>query len=114
MGLNDNILLAEKVLKFGWLKHTKKLKIPIIVGVKPLLSPTLNFGSFATLPDLNALGLQAAEMLLDFHDNGWPTTGSVIEQPVSVRKIINKTFFDKKKLAIDLKAIEHLDEILEK
>jgi hypothetical protein len=86
---NDNALLTPVTIRDVWAPFTKESKIPVIVGVEVLVNPSLNFGTFAVLPDHIALGSQAADMVYDIKDNGWSVSDRKVEPPLSVYKIIN-------------------------
>jgi hypothetical protein len=86
---NDNALLTPATIRDVWVPFVGDNKIPIIVGVEPLVNPALNFGTFAVLPDHVALGNQAADMVFDIMNNNWDVSGRPIEPPLSVYKIIN-------------------------
>jgi ABC-type uncharacterized transport system substrate-binding protein len=86
---NDNTLLTPVTIRDVWSQFAKESKIPVIVGVEILVNPTLDFGTFAVLPDHIALGSQAADMVYDIMDNDWDVAGRPVEPPLSVYKIIN-------------------------
>ncbi len=86
---NDNALLHPTTIRNIWIPEVHRLKIPVIVSVEVLVNPTLNFGTFAVLPDHVSLGGQAAEMILEIIDNNWTIDSMRVEPPLAVYKIIN-------------------------
>lgn len=88
---NDNALLQAEIITGVWLPFVKKYKIPIVVGVEVLVTPKVNLGTFAVLPDHVALGTQAAEIVFDIMDNDWMVDGTRVDPPLAVYKIINLT-----------------------
>lgn len=87
--LNDNFFLNVALLKSVWLPAAAKQRKPIVVGVESLIATSLNFGTFAVLPDPYGLGSQTANLIFDLKDNGWDASERGIDQPVSVVKILN-------------------------
>jgi hypothetical protein len=87
--VNDNVLLIPALIDNVWVPMTKKYKIPVIVGVESLVSPLLNFGTYAVLPEHHALGSQVAQMVYRIMDNQWNTAGLQVQPPVSVCDIVN-------------------------
>jgi hypothetical protein len=80
--LNDDRLLTPLLITEGWLPGVNERPwIPTIVGAAPLVSPGVNFGTFALLPDHTALGAQAAHVLLDIADTQWTLPESAHVQP---------------------------------
>ncbi len=90
---NDNVLLKKMKV---WQDFAKKFKLPIIVGVQPLVTSRFSIGSYAVLPDNVALGSQAASVVFDIMDNNWkvPQDGFV-QPPLSVFTIINYPLVNK-------------------
>lgn len=86
---NDNAFLNIEIIQNVWVPAVKKHKKPVVVGVELLVSPQLDFGTFAVLPDHVALGSQAAEMIYDIKDNDWQCDAGRVDPPLAVFKIIN-------------------------
>ncbi len=110
--LNDNTLLNRKMIGSSWLPALGKSKIPVIVNIKPLLSTKLNLGMFATIPDNYALGVQAASLIGEIMDDDWEIGDREIEQPLSVKKILNLTVLNKKGLNYHLDKLNTMDEVM--
>lgn len=88
--LNDNALLTPEHIRDGWLPTLDERPIPTIVGIPGLVTKDVRFGTFAVIPDLGALGVQAATLIYDVAHNGWQLPNGVrIEEPLSVRTILD-------------------------
>jgi hypothetical protein len=61
----------------------------VIVGVPALVKPELRFGTMAVLPDLGALGVQTANLLLDVAAAKWEVKRWPIQLPVSTLTFVN-------------------------
>jgi hypothetical protein len=88
---NDNGLFAtpEHVVA-AWLPNLKAARLPVAVGVRALVNAKVPFGTFAVVPDHEAMGVQAANMILDLAGNGWRADGKVA-LPVSVKTVLDVT-----------------------
>jgi hypothetical protein len=86
--LNDNRLLDQRTLRDGWLPELRRSWTPVIVNVGSLLSADFDFGTFAVLPDHRAIGLQAANIILDLAARDWKSDGRRVELPVSVETVL--------------------------
>jgi MerR family transcriptional regulator/heat shock protein HspR len=88
--LNDNGLLRDgDFVQAAWRHEVDALGVPVVVGVPTLVSPDVHFGTFAVLPDLDALGVQAANILLDVAEGGWNASEHPIELPISTLTVVN-------------------------
>lgn len=88
--LNDNLLLGDaKFRQRAWLPELENAKLPVIVGAAPLVSATAPFGTFAVLPDHEALGTQAANLIFDLAENEWQARAHDVELPVSTSTILD-------------------------
>jgi len=108
--LNDNKLLTSETISKVWVPFVKKHKIPVIVGIEVLVKPSINFGTFAVLPDHTALGVQAAEMIFTILD-GDQASDISFEPPFSVYKVINAKQADKY-FKIKSDGLENVDKVL--
>lgn len=109
--LNDNALLSQDLLVKSWfpaLKHNLK---PILVGVPSLISKNLDFGTFAVLPDHEALGGQVAELVFEMEGMDWSAGDLGLIQPVSVKKILHVRLA-KELLSLEEDKLEGIDELL--
>lgn len=87
--LNDNLFLTPKIIQGIWMPAVKKARKFTIVGVEPLVNPSLDFGTFAVLPDHYALGSQAGGILQEIQEMEWKVEDPRSDQPLSVVKILN-------------------------
>ena len=88
--LNDNQLLSlqHRSPRPGYpaLKHND---FPVVVGVQALVSSEFRFGTFALLPDHEALGVQAAQLLFELEESEWRADSIAVQEPVAVKKVLN-------------------------
>jgi hypothetical protein len=88
--LNDNALLTPEHISDGWLPALEQRPLPTIVGIPGLVTKDVRFGTFAVVPDLAALGVQAATLIYDLAHDGWQRRdGAGIEEPHSVRTVLD-------------------------
>ena len=88
--LNDNALLTPEHIRDGWLPPLDERPLPTIVGIPGLVTKDVRFGTFAVVPDLGALGVQAATLIFDLDHDGWQIAdGLRIEEPHSVRTVLD-------------------------
>lgn len=112
--LNDSALLTPDLLSSVWLPRTTRGRhLPILVGVSSLLSRNVKLGSFAMLPDHASLGVQAADLVSDLAEDGWPSVGErPAEQPHAVRTVVD-VGAARKYFGFRETAIPTIDEIVE-
>jgi hypothetical protein len=88
--LNDNALLKDaQFLEAAWRPEIVSLGVPVVVGVPTLVSAEARFGTFAVLPDLDALGVQAANVLFEISESDWHAGDHPVELPVSTLTVVN-------------------------
>jgi ABC-type uncharacterized transport system substrate-binding protein len=88
--LNDNRLLGDgNFLEEGWLKAIEELGVPVVVGIPALVKPDVRFGTLAVLPDLDALGVQTANLVVEVAAEKWEAKQRPIELPVSTLTFVN-------------------------
>jgi hypothetical protein len=88
--LNDNGLLKDgQFLESAWRPELAALGVPVVVGVPTLVSADARFGTFAVLPDLEAMGVQAANVLFEISESGWRAGEHPVELPVSTVTVVN-------------------------
>lgn len=110
--LNDNMFLNPRIIQSVWIPVTRRYKTVSVVGVESLVNPSLDFGSFAVLPDHYALGAQAAGLLHDMRDSSWRIGVPRTEEPLSVVKIINARQL-RKRASIRSDRLGEIDKVLE-
>jgi hypothetical protein len=111
--LNDNELIkSSDYLDQTWRAELRNANVPLVVGVPNLVNPRSPLGSFAVVPDHEALGLQTANVIFELAENGWRAENHAVELPISI-----KTLADVKQLRakFGLKddALQHIDRALE-
>jgi hypothetical protein len=88
--LNDNSLLRDGgFLETVWRPELASLGVPVVVGVPTLVSAEARFGTFAVLPDLEPMGVQAANVLFEISENDWRAGEHPVELPVSTVTVVN-------------------------
>jgi len=111
--LNDDALVrGPEFVDDAWRTELSEAKLPLIVGVPNLVDPSSPLATLAVVPDHEALGLQAANLLLDLSENGWQIEHFPLEGPLSVRtvvdlKLVRATF------GLRPDALKHIDSALE-
>ncbi len=112
--LNDNVLLTERTLVKGWLPETGRHldELPVIVGVELLASKDLRFGSYAVIPDLEALGVQTANLLFELEENEWQAGEWEPEMPLAVQQLLNLSTLSADAV-VEANQLEHINQIIE-
>jgi hypothetical protein len=88
--LNDNGLLRDaSFLDAAWRPETDRLSLPIVVGLSSLAAADARFGMFAVVPDHDALGVQAAQLILKLAQTDWRADQHPIELPISTVTVAN-------------------------
>jgi hypothetical protein len=111
--LNDNELIKNaQFLDDTWRAELATAKVPLVVGVPNLVDPRTPLGSFAVVPDHEALGLQTANLIFDLDSSDWHADEHDVELPLSVKTIADlKQLRDSFGLKED--ALRHIDRALE-
>lgn len=86
---NDNALLSNHLLQDGWVPVLERHRIPVIVGVPSLISHDLHFGTFAAVPDVEAIGVQAADLIYKLSSHAWKTGSQAVLPPLSIRTYVD-------------------------
>lgn len=111
--LNDDALVrGPDFVDDAWRQELSEAKLPLIVGVPNLVDPGSPLAALAVVPDHEALGLQAANLLLDLAENDWRIEHFPLEVPLSVKtvvdlKLVRATF------GLRPDALKHIDSALE-
>jgi hypothetical protein len=88
--LNDNGLIRDAAFVMEtWRSALRDVNLPLMVGVSNLVDPAEPFGALAVVPDHEALGLQAANLLFDLAGNNWNVGEHAIELPLSVKTVVD-------------------------
>jgi len=111
--LNDNELIKNgQFLDETWRAELAGARIPLVVGVPNLVDPRTPTGSFAVVPDHEALGLQTANLIFDLGESDWRADEHDVELPLSVKTVADlKQLRDTFGLKED--ALRHIDRALE-
>jgi hypothetical protein len=111
--LNDNGLLRDgQFLESAWRAEIAALGVPVVVGVPTLVSAEARFGTFAVLPDLEALGVQAANVLFEISESGWRAGEHPVELPVSTVTVVNMRQV-KQRFGLREGAARRIDKVIE-
>jgi len=105
---NDIKLLSAELIKKTWSPKLKSSKIPAVVGIEKLLTTSLNFGTFAVLPDHYSLGSQAGQAIIDVIDNDGEFEEDFNEPPIGVYTIVNKVIAEKINEDINLDNVDKI------
>lgn len=87
---NDNGLLESRMLHDAWFPFVQRNQLPVVVGVPSLVSAQRTFGTFAVVPDVEGIGLQAADLIFSLADHGWQPLDMPVQPPVSVKTIVHR------------------------
>ena len=110
--VNDNALLNPKLLQSVWLPRLSKSRLPVIVGVPPLIATQLNFGSFCVYPDHYGMGMQAADMLVELQYLDWSVVEIPVQQPLSIKQTINLPITKRRGMSIRESGLDKVDNVV--
>lgn len=111
--LNDNGLIRNGAfVAETWRSALRDAKIPLVVGVPNLVDPAEPVGALAVVPDHEALGLQAANLIFDLADNDWKISKRTIEQPLSVKTVVDLKQV-RERFGLKPDALPHIDRPLD-
>ena len=111
--LNDNGLLRDaSFLEAAWRPALARLDMPVVVGLPSLVVPEARFGNFAVVPDHEALGVQAAQLIYKLAEEGWRVDGQPIEPAISTVTIANLPQL-KERFGLREGAAERVDQAVE-
>ncbi|WP_438018681.1 hypothetical protein WMF18_06210 [Sorangium sp. So ce315] len=86
---NDNGLLSPNLLTNVWLPYVNRLDAPVVVAVRSLVNEHAEFGTFAAIPDTQALAVQAADLLYELGEADWKLRASDVRLPISVKRLVD-------------------------
>ena len=89
-----------------------KAKLPVIVGVANLVNPDSPLGTLAVVPDHEAMGLQAANLIFELADDGWRVEAHPVELPLSVKTVVDVKMV-RANFGLRQDALKHIDRALE-
>jgi putative ABC transport system substrate-binding protein len=111
--LNDNAMVRdEEFVDDAWRAEVTEAKLPLIVGVSNFVEPSFPLGTLAVVPDHEALGLQAANLIFDLSDNDWQVESHPVELPLSVKTVVDIRLV-RANFGLQPDALRHIDKALE-
>jgi len=111
--LNDNALVrSPDFVDDAWRAELSEAKLPLIVGVPNLVEPGSPLATLAVVPDHEALGLQAANLLFELSENDWQVERYPVELPLSVRTVVDLKLV-RANFGLRPEALKHIDHALE-
>lgn len=111
--LNDDALVrSPEFVDDAWRVELSEARLPLIVGVPNLVDPTFPLATLAVVPDHEALGLQAANLLFDLSESDWQVEHFPLEVPLSVRTVVDLRLV-RANFGLRPDALKHIDSALE-
>jgi len=111
--LNDNALVrGPEFVDDAWRLELSEAKLPLIVGVPNLVDPISPLATLAVVPDHEALGFQAANLLFELSENDWKVERFPLELPLSVRTVVDLKLV-RANFGLRPDALKHIDKALE-
>ena len=89
---NDGELLTPAILSGAWIPFGRRADVPIVVGVPSLVSSEAHLGTFAAVPDVEALGVQTADLVYQVASSDYRVSSTRPQPPLSL-----KTYLDVKR-----------------
>jgi putative ABC transport system substrate-binding protein len=111
--LNDNALVRDARFRDeAWRAELNESNVPLIVGAANLVNPAFPLGTLAVVPDHEALGLQASNLIFELAEDRWNVEAHPVELPLSVKTVVDiKMVRDRFGLRPD--ALKHVDRAIE-
>ncbi len=110
--LNDNALVRDARFRDDAWRVALGDRLPLIVGAANLVNPASPLGTIAVVPDHEALGLQAANLIFELADDGWKVQSHPTELPLSVKTVVDiRSARDHFGLRVE--ALKHIDRPME-
>lgn len=110
--LNDSHLLSARMIRTVWLKQLARIRAPVIVGTPNLVNTKLPMGMLSVYPDLDALGLQAANFIVSIQAQSWRADNAPVQQPLSVVTKFNLDLARQWRIPVNEPVLLELDELL--
>jgi hypothetical protein len=107
---SDGALLAGP-LGEAWRAEIGGFGVPVVVGTADLVGAG-RFGTLAVAPDLDALGVQAAELLYSLAESDWQIDGHPVELPISTATVVNVSTV-KQRFGLRAGALQRIDRAVE-
>ena len=103
---------TPRFLEEAWRPELAALGVPVVVGLSSLASPEARFGTFAVVPDHEALGVQSAQLVFNLSQAGWRADQHPIEPPFSTVTIANLKLLERP-FGLRPGAAERIDRVVE-
>jgi len=110
--LSDNALLNRDMIGSAWLPVLAKAKLPVIVGIKPLMSTRFNLGNFASVIEHHGLGKQTASILGKLMKDNWKLNDLKVQEPTSIKNIVNLSILNSHKIKYIQDKVNAMDEVI--
>ena len=88
--LADNLVVNNTSLSEFWIRKVKNRKIPVIASLDILASPKIGLAVFTADPDLLQLGIQAANQIMEYFENGTTIEEIGFEPVISIKSTLNE------------------------
>jgi putative ABC transport system substrate-binding protein len=86
---NDDVLLSKGMLSSVWLPFAERYPMPIVVGVPSLVGKQVHFGLYAATPDIEALGVQTADLVVKLRSRDYRVDDRRVLPPLSTRTYVD-------------------------
>jgi hypothetical protein len=86
----DNVLINQKNLQSVWLKKAKELPVPFLCNVESWAAQRTRFCAFAAYPDIEDLGQQFADQILQIAESGLKPGELGVEYIVAAKDKLNR------------------------
>jgi putative ABC transport system substrate-binding protein len=106
------LLKDAKFRTTAWAPEIAALGVPVMVSDPALVKVEARFGTLAVMPDLEPLGLQAANLIFDLAESDWATRDHPVALPVSTQTVVNMKQV-REKFGLREGALERIDVSLE-
>ena len=110
--LDDEDLVQSDLIASTWLPALRNHAKPVVVNSPGLIDARAGFGMFAVLPDHLAIGVRAADKILDLKEEGWRVSQGDVASAVSVRKVLLLSL-QKDHLALRAGIFGQMDQVIE-
>jgi hypothetical protein len=111
--LNDNALVRDAQFRDeAWRAELNESNVPLIVGAANLVNPAFPLGTLAVVPDHEALGLQASNLIFELAEDHWNVEAHPVELPLSVKTVVDIKMV-RARFGLRPDALRHVDRALE-
>ena len=111
--MNDNALVRDARFRDeAWRAELNESNVPLIVGAANLVNPAFPLGTLAVVPDHEALGLQASNLIFELAEDRWNVEAHPVELPLSVKTVVDIKMV-RDRFGLRPEALKHVDRALE-